>query len=64
VIRELANKADAMRYNDHLYNNDDVYGNINPDGYKQFAISANNLPELLKQKKTDEYEEFFRSFYK
>ena len=64
VIRELANKADAMAYHSHLYDNDEVYGNVNPAEYKQFVISANNLAEIFKQKKTDEYEEFFRQFYK
>lgn len=63
VIRQLPNKGDAVSYNSHLFDNDDVYGNISSDNYKQFAISANNLPELLKQKKTEEYEVFFRAFY-
>jgi tetratricopeptide (TPR) repeat protein len=64
VIRELSNKADALAYHSHLYDNDDVYGNVNPTEYKQFVISANNLAEVFKQKKTDEYEDFFRQFYK
>jgi tetratricopeptide (TPR) repeat protein len=64
IIRSFANKAEALAYNSILYDNDAVYGNINPDAYKEFVISENNLPELLKQKKTDEYDDFYRSFYK
>ena len=64
VIRQFANKQEAMSYHDHLFDNDSVYGDVSPDNYKQFAISANNLPEVLKQKKADDYENFFRSFYK
>ncbi|MFM9028951.1 MAG: hypothetical protein ACKOQ6_13330, partial [Bacteroidota bacterium] len=64
VIKTFQNKQDAMAYHSHLFDNDDVYGNVSPENYKQFAISANNLPELFKQKATAEYENFFRSFYK
>lgn len=63
VIRSFENKAAAIRYHQHLFDNDDVFGNVSPDNYKLFAISANNLSELLRQKKAEEYELFFRSFY-
>ncbi|MFM7218108.1 MAG: tetratricopeptide repeat protein [Bacteroidota bacterium] len=63
IVRSFENKQAAMSYHQHLFDNDDVYGSVGPENYKQFAISGNNLPELLRQKKTDEYEGFFRSFY-
>ncbi|MFM2135907.1 MAG: hypothetical protein RL021_1307, partial [Bacteroidota bacterium] len=64
VIGNFGNKAEAMGYHTHLLDNDDVYGDVSTDHYKQFAISANNLPEMLRQKKSDDYEDFFRTFYK
>jgi tetratricopeptide (TPR) repeat protein len=64
VIGGFGNKQDALSYNSHLLDNDAVYGDVSTDHYKQFAISANNLPELLRQKKSDDYENFYRSFYK
>lgn len=64
VVMSLTDKADAMSYHTHLFDNDAVYGNVSSDNYQQFAISANNLAELLKQKKAVEYDSFFRSFYK
>lgn len=64
VIGNFNNKAEAMSYHTHLLDNDDVYGDVSTDHYRQFAISTNNLPEVLRQKKSDDYEDFFRTFYK
>ncbi len=63
LIKSFKNKKEALEYNTHMYNNDEVYGNINPNSYQQFVISVNNYPALIGEKKTDEYENFYRSFY-
>jgi len=64
MIRSFSNKKEALDYSNHLYNNDEVFGNINPNSYEQFVISVNNYPALLREKKTDDYDTFYRSFYK
>ncbi len=64
VLRSFANKADALSYNTSLYDNDDVYGNVSVDNYQEYVISANNLSELIRQMKTEEYEDFYRNFYR
>lgn len=64
VIKEFPNKAEALSYNSHLYNNDEVFGNLNPDAYKERVISINNFPEVIRQKKLDEYDDFYLHFYK
>ncbi|REJ80943.1 MAG: hypothetical protein DWQ44_04215 [Bacteroidetes bacterium] len=64
TVKSFRNKADALSYSSHLYNNDDVYGNTNPNAYRQFVISINNYPELLLQKKLEDYDDFYRSFYR
>jgi len=64
IIKKFDNKADALSYNSLLYDNDEVYGNLDPDTYQEFVVSANNLPELLNQKKTADYEDFYRTFYR
>jgi len=64
VLRSFTNKAEALSYNTMMYDNDDVYGNVSTDNYFQYVISANNLPELIRQMKTEEYEDFYRNFYR
>lgn len=64
VIKSFPNKAAALSYNSHLYNNDEVFGNTNPDDYQQVVVSINNFPELLKQKNLQTYEDFYRPFYR
>ena len=64
ILRSFANKSEALSYNSNLYDNDDVYGNVSTDEYHQYVISANNLSELIRQMKVDEYEDFYRNFYR
>lgn len=64
IIKSFANRKEALSYSTTLYDNDEVYVNTNPDAYQQYVISVNNLPTLLQQKKTDEYEDFYRNFYR
>jgi outer membrane protein assembly factor BamD (BamD/ComL family) len=64
VIKSFRDKQDALSYHTMLYDNDDVYGNIDPESYQQYPVSENNYPELLRQKKFTDYEDFFRLFYK
>lgn len=64
VLRSFNNKSDVMNYVNTLFDNDEVFGNLAPDNYELYAVSVNNLPELLKQKKTADYQDFYRSFYR
>lgn len=64
ILREFQNKAEAINYTSTLYDHDEVFGNVAADNYELYAVSVNNLPELLKQKKTADYQDFYRSFYK
>ncbi len=64
ILREFANRSDALSYNSALYDNDEVYGNVSTDQYQEYVISANNLAELIRQMKTDAYEDFYRNFYR
>jgi tetratricopeptide (TPR) repeat protein len=64
ILKEFPNRADALAYNNVLYDNDDVFGNTDPASYQEYVVSVNNLPVLMTQKKTDEYEDFYRNFYK
>lgn len=64
ILRAFTNKADALAYNTTLYDNDDVYGSVSTDEYHQYVISANNLATLISQAKIEEYEDFYRNFYR
>ena len=64
ILKSFDNKQDALDYSTLLYNHDDVFGNISTDAYQLFVISVNNLPTLLNKKKTEEYEDFYRGFYR
>lgn len=64
VLKNFKDKAEAQAYNTHLFDNDEVYGNMDPNSYSQYVISANNFPSLIREKKADTYEDFYRMFYK
>ena len=64
IVKEFENKADVMDYFNGVYDNDEVYGNVNPNAYQQFVISSNNFISFIKQKKLDEYYDFYSHFYK
>ena len=64
IIKSFSNKQDAMQYLTTLYDNDAVFGSESNDTYQLYAISVNNLSTFLKEKKTVDYEDFFRKFYK
>jgi hypothetical protein len=64
ILKSFTNKQDALSYYNLFYNHDDVFGNVSPDNYQLYVISVNNLPTLLSEKKTDLYEDFYRSFYR
>ncbi|MFZ7115964.1 MAG: tetratricopeptide repeat protein [Bacteroidota bacterium] len=64
ILRSFKNKAEALSYNTTLFDNDDVYGSVSTDEYHQYVISSNNLAALISQAKVDEYEDFYRNFYK
>jgi tetratricopeptide (TPR) repeat protein len=64
ILRTFSNKQEALLYANVLFDNDDVFGNVSNEAYQLYAISVNNLPALLAEKKTTDYENFYRSFYK
>ncbi len=64
IVKEFENKADALEYFNGVYDNDEVYGNLNPNAYQQFIISSNNFATFISQKKLDEYYDFYAHFYK
>ncbi|MCX6290708.1 MAG: tetratricopeptide repeat protein [Bacteroidetes bacterium] len=64
VVKEFANKEEALEYHNGLNDNDEVYGNLDPVAYQQFIISSNNFAAFIGEKKLDVYYDFFRSFYK
>ena len=63
IIKSFKDKKDALEYSKHIYNHDEIYGNINPNAYQQFVISINNFPTLLIEKSTSDYDSFYRPFY-
>jgi hypothetical protein len=63
VMKSFPNKAEALQYSNAVYDNDNIFGNVNHDAYKLFPISVNNLPTLLNLKNTESYEDFYRNFY-
>lgn len=64
ILKSFPGKAEALSYNSHLYDNDEVYGNLNPDSYQQYVISVNNFAALMREKNTNKYEDFYRMFYR
>jgi len=63
IIREFANKNEAMLYLNGARDNDEIFGNTNPDLYNMFVMSTNNFPSFVKDKKVESYMDFFRKFY-
>lgn len=64
LIKGLNNKDEALIYAALLFNNDDVYGNLNPGSYQQLLISVNNYSALIKDRKLSDYLDFYNTFYK
>ena len=64
MIKSFKDKNEAVDYSKHIFSHDEVYGNTNPNAYRQFVVSLNNFPALVREKKTEEYDDFYRSFYK
>jgi tetratricopeptide (TPR) repeat protein len=63
VIHEFENKAEAVLYLNGANDNDEIFGNTNPDLYNMFVISSNNFPSFVKDKKMEVYMDFYRKFY-
>ena len=53
-----------MSYSAMLYDNDEVYGNLNPDSYQHIIIAVQNYVTLMKDRKLAEYMDFYNRFYK
>ena len=63
LIREFKDKSEAMLYYNGANDNDEIFGNTNPDLYNIFVMSSNNFPSFVKDKKIETYLDFFRKFY-
>jgi hypothetical protein len=63
TIQGFENKQEAMLYYSGFLQNDEIFGNSDPDLYHQFVISVNNYPAFMRSKNLDEYQDFFRQFY-
>ncbi len=63
LIREFKDKNDAMLYFNGANDNDEIFGNTNPDLYNMFVISENNFPSFVMDKNIETYRDFFRKFY-
>ena len=64
IVKGFENKEQAMEYYNGLLDNDEVYGNLNPEVYDQFVLSSNNFASFINEKKLEGYLDFFRHFYK
>ena len=64
IVKGFENKEQAMEYYNGLLDNDEVYGNLNPEVYDQFVLSSNNFASIINEKKLEGYLDFFRHFYK
>ena len=64
IFKSFKDKADAFQYSSLLNNHDEVFGNISTDAYQIYVVSVNNLSLLLRLKATDQYEDFYRDFYR
>ncbi len=64
VVKEFLNKDEALEYYNGMNDNDEVYGNLNPEAYQQFIISTNNFDSFIRERKLNDYLDFFRQFYK
>jgi hypothetical protein len=63
IIREFQDKAEAVLYLNGANDNDEIFGNTNPDLYTMFVISSNNFPAFVKDKKMEPYLDFYRRLY-
>jgi tetratricopeptide (TPR) repeat protein len=64
IVKEFQNKETAMEYYNGLHDNDEVFGNLNPEAYDQFVLSTNNFASFVREKKLADYLDFFLHFYK
>lgn len=63
IVKSFVNKEKAMLYFDAISNNADVFKNLDKQKTEQFVVSENNLSTLLKQRKTEDYNQFFSEKY-
>lgn len=64
VLRRFKDKTEAMRYIDGAQKNDKDFINTSEFNYSVLAISQNNYRSLLKDKRTETYQEFFDLYYR
>ena len=64
IFKSFKDKPDALQYSSLLNNHDEVFGNVSTEAYQIYVVSVNNLSLLLRLKATDQYEDFYRDFYR
>lgn len=62
-VRSFKSEQQAANYMNLIENNQNVFGDLNPEDYEQFIISESNYDKLKKAKDVDEYLEFYRNNY-
>jgi tetratricopeptide (TPR) repeat protein len=62
-VTRFDNKDDALSYRNSIANNDEVFGNTNPELYNVFVVSDNNYEGFLREKDVDEYLDYYRNYY-
>ncbi|MFW5767842.1 MAG: hypothetical protein ACOCXO_05685, partial [Bacteroidota bacterium] len=62
-VRSFKSERQAANYMNLIENNQNVFGDLNPEDYEQFIISESNYDKLKKAKDVDEYLEFYRTNY-
>lgn len=64
VLRRFKDKGDAMKYISNSQKNAADFLDATETPFQLLAISQNNYRSLLKDKRTDVYQEFFNNYYR
>ncbi len=63
IVRSFDNKADAQRYYNGFYSDDEILKDINSQNYDKFVITTKNFTVLFRNKNTEVYKAFFEAKY-
>lgn len=63
TIHRFVNEEEAMRYYNHLAQNDSPLGNLNASDYQLFAISTQNYSTFYNRRNPAAYVPFFEKYY-
>jgi tetratricopeptide (TPR) repeat protein len=63
TVSNFTDSQDAMKYFNHISNDDYIFSGITEGTFNQFVISSGNYPIFFKEKKIDAYVQFFNKNY-